>query len=144
VDRHLITQTEADTEHLQEVAWTFGQVAQGMYDPQGKPKNYSQLAAIQLGSLSASGALEWKPNEPAANGSDKGCYEVHLDKWNAGATELARQVLQIKGRGDKASAEALKKRWVDDEGAFKEQRATIASRWLRSPKSSFVYSITGL
>ena len=144
VDRHLITQTEADTEHLQEVAWTFGQVAQGMYDPQGKPKNYSQLAAIQLGSLSASGALEWKPNEPAANGSDKGCYEVHLDKWNAGATELARQVLQIKGRGDKARAEALKKRWVDDEGAFKEQRATIASRWLRSPKSSFVYSITGL
>jgi len=144
VERHLITQTEADTEHLQEVAWTFGQVAQGMYDPQGKPKNYSQLAAIQLGSLSASGAVEWKPNELAANGSDKGCYEVHLDKWNAGATELARQVLQIKGRGDKASAEALKKRWVDDEGAFKEQRATIASRWLRSPKSSFVYSITGL
>jgi hypothetical protein len=144
VERHLITQADADVAHLQEVAWTFGQVAQGMYDPRGKPKNYSQLAAIQLGSLSTSGAVEWKPNEPAANDSDKGCYEVHLDRWNAGATELAHQVLQIKGRGDKAAAEALKQRWVDDKGPFSEQRALIASRWLRSPKSSFVYSISGL
>ena len=144
VDRHLITQLEADTSHLQEVAWTFGHIAQGMYDPQGKPKNYSQLAAIQLGSLTASGSVEWKANEPAANGTDRGCYEVHLDKWNASASELAKQVLQIKGRGDKAAAEALKKRWVDGEGAFKTQRSLIADRWLRSPKSTFVYSITGL
>ncbi|MEI9953533.1 MAG: hypothetical protein WDO74_32265 [Pseudomonadota bacterium] len=144
VDRHLITQAEADTSRVEEVAWTFGQIAQGMYDPQGKPKNYSQLAAIQLGSLSTSGAVEWKPNELAANGSDQGCYEVHLDQWDASATELARQILQIKSRGDRAAAEALKQRWVDDEGAFKEQRSVIASRWLRSPKSSFVYSITGL
>ena len=144
VERHLITQADADTSTLQEVAWTFGQVAQGMYDPQGKPKNYSQLAAIQLGSLTSSGAVEWKPNELAANGDDRGCYEVHLDKWHQGASELAKQVLQIKARGDKLAAEALKKRWVDDEGAFKDQRALIATRWLRSPKSSFVYSITGL
>jgi hypothetical protein len=144
VDRHLISEVEADISRVQEVAWTFGQIAQGMYDPQGRPKNYSQLAAIQLGSLTTSGAVEWLPNQLAGNGSDMGCYEVRLDKWNAGAHELARQVLQIKGRGDKAAAMALKQRWVDDEGVFKEQRALIANRWLRSPKSSFVYSITGL
>jgi hypothetical protein len=144
VERRLITQAEADTSHLDEVAWIFGQVAQGMYDAKGKPKNYSQLAAIQLGSLSTSGALEWRAKELAANENDQGCYEVRLDHWHASTTELAQQVLRIKGRGDKAGAEALKKRWVDDEGVFKEQRALIASRWLRSPKSSFVYSITGL
>ncbi|HKO48842.1 MAG TPA: hypothetical protein VJV79_14015 [Polyangiaceae bacterium] len=144
VDRQLIAQAQADTSRLQEVAWIFGQISQGMYDPHGRPKNYGQLAAIQLGSLTASGAVEWKPNELAANGSDKGCYDVHLDKWNAAATHLARHVLQIKGRGDKTAAEALKKQWVDDEGAFKERRALIASRWLRSSRSSFVYSITGL
>jgi hypothetical protein len=144
VDRRLISQAQADTSNLQEVAWTFGQIAQGMYDPKGKPKNYSQLAAIQLGSLGASGAVEWKPKQPAANGSDQGCYEVHLEKWNAAARDLAQQVLQIKGRGDKTAAEALKQRWVDDEGVFKEQRSVIAERWLRSPKSSFVYSIQGL
>ncbi|HYQ30006.1 MAG TPA: hypothetical protein VER04_22405, partial [Polyangiaceae bacterium] len=144
VDRHLISKVEADISRVQEVAWTFGQIAQGMYDPQGRPKNYSQLAAIQLGSLTTSGAVEWLPKQLAGNGSDMGCYEVRLDKWNAGASELARQVLQIKGRGDKAAAMALKQRWVDDEGVFKEQRALIANRWLRSPKSSFVYSITGL
>jgi hypothetical protein len=144
VDRHLITQLEADTSHLQEVAWTFGQIGQGMYDPHGKPKNYPQLAAIQLGSLGSGGAVEWKPNELASNGADRGCYEVHLDKWNASVGDLAKQVLQIKGRGDKAGAEALKKRWVDDDGTFKTQRELIAERWLRSPKSSFVYSISGL
>jgi hypothetical protein len=144
VSRQLITQAEADISHLQEVAWTFGQIGQGMYDPHGKPKNYPQLAAIQLGSLTASGAVEWKPDELAANGSDRGCYEVHLDEWNTGVSALAKQVLQIKGRGDKAGAEALKKRWVDDAGSFKAQRALIADRWLRSPKSSFVYSISGL
>ena len=144
VDRHLITQVESDVSNLQEVAWTFGQIAQGMYDPQGKPKNYSQLAAIQLGSLCAGGAVEWKANELAANGTDRGCYEVQLEKWNASVSALAKQVLQIKGRGDKAAAEALKKRWVDDQSAFTAQRALVADRWLRSPKSSFVYSITGL
>lgn len=144
VARQLITQADADISYLQEVAWTFGQIGQGMYDPHGKPKNYPQLAAIQLGSLSAGGAVEWKPNELAANGTDRGCYEVHLDKWNVNVSALAKQVLQIKGRGDKAGADALKKRWVDDEGAFKSQRALIADRWLRSPKSSFVYSVSGL
>lgn len=144
VDRHLITQLQADTSHLQEVAWTFGQIAQGMYDPQGKPRNYSQLAAIQLSSLTSGGAVEWKATELAANRSDRGCYEVHLDKWNASVSTLAKQVLQIKGRGDKFAAEALKKRAVDDQGDFKAQRALIADRWLRSPKSSFVYSISGL
>jgi hypothetical protein len=144
VERQLITQAEADTSHLDEVAWIFGQVAQGMYDAKGNPKNYSQLAAIQLGSLGMSGVLEWKPKEFAANGTDQGCYELRLDEWNAGASELARQVLRIKARGDKAAAEALKQRWVDDQGAFEEQRALIASRWLRSPKASFVYSITGI
>jgi len=144
VERRLIGQAEADVSHVQEIAWTFGHIAQGMYDAQGKPKNYSHLAAIQLGSLTASGVVEWKASELAENGSDQGCYEVHLDKWQAGISELAQKVLQIKGRGDKAAAEALKKRWVDDRGAFAEQRALIAERWLRSPKSSFVYSVTGL
>jgi hypothetical protein len=142
--RQLIEPAEARVSELREVAWIFGHISEGMYDAQGKPKNYSQLAAIQLGSLSAGGAVEWKPNERAGNGSDVGCFDVHFEHWEAAATELLRTVLQIKGRGDKAAAEALKARFVDGEDDFKQLREMIAQRWLRSPKSSFVYSITGL
>ena len=83
VDRHLITQAEADTSHLQEVAWTFGHVAQGMYDPQGKPKNYSQLAAIQLGSLSTGTTLarsngsQTKPRPTAATRAATKCTSTN-------------------------------------------------------------------
>jgi len=139
--RKLISEREAQIADLTNVSWGLGHIADGMYDAQGKPKNYSQLAAIQIGSLEAAGALEWKPNEPAANGNDTGCIEIHFDKWNTGVTDLARQVLQIKSKGDRAGAELLKKKWVDDDGAFKQFRETVAQRWLRTPKSTFVYAL---
>src|SRR5262249_53383962 len=49
VERTLITPAEADASRLRDVAWGFGHVSRGMYDADGKPKNYSQLASIQLG-----------------------------------------------------------------------------------------------
>jgi len=144
VDRKLISERDEQIATLSYVGWAFGHIAQGMYDAQGRPKNYSQLAAIQFGSLQESGALEWKPNEPAANGKDRGCLDVHFDKWGTAVTDLTRVVAQIKARGDKPGAERLKAKWVDGEGDFKALRALIAERWLRAPRSSFVYSITGL
>jgi hypothetical protein len=50
-------------------------------------------------------------------------------------------VLQIKAAGDKARAEKLKAQFVDGKGEFATLRATIAERWLRAPKASFVYSV---
>ena len=144
VTRKLITERDEQIATLSFVGWAFGHIAQGMYDANGRPKNYSQLAAIQLGSLQKAGALEWKPNEDAANGTDKGCLTVHFDKWGQAVTDLTTVVAQIKARGDKPGAERLKAEWVDGEGDFKAFRATIAERWLRAPKASFVYSLTGL
>src|SRR5206468_264702 len=46
-----VTQAEADGDHFHEVAWAFGHIAQGMTDADGKPKPYSQLASIQMGTL---------------------------------------------------------------------------------------------
>lgn len=144
VNRKLISERDEQIATLSYVGWAFGHIAQGMYDAQGRPKNYSQLAAIQFGTLQEAGALEWKPNELAANGTDKGCLDVHFDKWGPAVTDLTRVVAQIKGRGDKPGAERLKAKWVDAEGDFKALRAIIAERWLRAPKGSYVYSIIGL
>lgn len=144
VERKLITADEAQRAELRDVAWAFGHIASGMYDGQGNAKAYSQLASVQLGSLEKAGALEWKPDSPAANGTDTGCFEVHFERWDGAATALAQQVLQIKGQGNRQAAEGLKQQWVDGAGPWKDRRDVISERWLRAPKASFVYSIGGL
>jgi hypothetical protein len=144
VERNIIAREEAERSQVRDVAWGFGHIASGMYDAQGNPKPYSQLASIQLGFLESEGTLEWRAEDAAANGVDRGCFELHLDRWDAAAAKLARQVLEIKARGDRPRAEQLKQRWVDAEGPWKQRRAVITERWLRAPKASFVYSIGGL
>ena len=141
VQRKIITQADAEEAHVRDAAWGFGHVSRGMYEADGKPKTYSQLAAIQLGSLWKSGALVWKPSEMAANGSDQGCFDMDFARWRTTIDALAVRVLKIKGRGDRKDAEALKAAYVDDTGEWQKLRETIAERWLRAPKASFVYSI---
>jgi hypothetical protein len=72
VERKLISQAEAGESRLRDVAWGFGHVSRGMYDADGKPKNYSHLASIQLGTLMKKGVLVWKAQEKAHNGADVG------------------------------------------------------------------------
>ncbi|MCC7108572.1 MAG: hypothetical protein IT382_04750, partial [Deltaproteobacteria bacterium] len=79
--------------------------------------------------------------ELAANGSDKGCVKVDMAKWKPAVDELAKTVLGIKGRGDKALAEKTRKGIVDDDKEFAKLREVITERWLRTPKASFVYAI---
>jgi hypothetical protein len=142
--RGIMTREAAEQSQVRDIAWGFGHIATGMYDGQGNPKAYSQLASIQLGSLAEEGTLEWRADDTAANGTDRGCFEIHLDRWDAAAAKLARQVLGIKARGDRPAAEQLKQQWVDADGPWKQRRELIAERWLRAPKASFVYSLSGL
>ena len=79
---------------------------------------------------------------PAANGTDKGCFEVNLDKWQPAVAELEKKVLAIKAKGDKSSAQKLFAEYVEAKGDAAELRKTITERMLRQPRASFVYSIT--
>jgi hypothetical protein len=144
VERQLITKDEAQRAEVRNIAWGFGHIAQGMYDAQGNPKAYSQLASIQLGYLESQGALEWRAEAPAANGTDRGCFDLHFDHWDEATRKLAQLVFGIKARGDREGAEKLKGQWVDADGPWKQRRELITERWLRAPKASFVYAIEGL
>lgn len=141
VDRKLIAPEEAEAAHLRDVAWAFGHIAQGMYSGAGKPKPYSQLASVQLGTLWANQVLVWKAEEKAANGQDVGCFEVNLSQWKPTVHALARRVLSVKGSGDKAEAEKMKAEFVDAKDSWSQLRGIISERWLRAPKASFVYSV---
>lgn len=141
VEKNLISQDEANQAHIRDVAWAFGHISRGMYDASGKPKNYSQLASIQLGTLYKAGVLTWSKDTLAANGKDKGCFELKLDAWKGVIHGLAGAVLKIKGSGDKAGAEKLVADYVDADDEWKQLRATITERWTRAPKASFVYAV---
>jgi hypothetical protein len=126
------------------LAWAFGHISRGMYAADGTPRNYSHLAAIQIGSFIDAGALAWVA-EPAANGKDMGCVQVDYAKLPAAIEQLETTVLGIKARADRKGAEALLAKYVDDkDDAYAGVKAAITERYLRSPKASFVYSISGL
>ncbi len=141
VEKNLLTEQEAKHATLRDVAWAFGHVSRGMYDGAGNAKPYSQLASIQLGHMSKEGVLVWKAEEKAANGTDVGCFDVDLAKWKPAVDKLANRVLKAKGKGDKKDAEAMKASFVDAKDAWATQRLTIAERWTRAPKATFVYSV---
>jgi hypothetical protein len=141
VEKNVITLEAAQTAHLRDVTWAFGHIAQGMYNGAGKPKTYSQLASIQLGTLLKENVLVWNESRKAGNGADIGCFDVQLAEWKPVVDRLARRVLSAKGSGNKADAKAMKAEFVDAEGEWAQLRKIIAERWLRAPKASFVYAI---
>ncbi len=141
IDKKQVTREEADRAHVRDMFWAFGHISRGMYGENNHPKNYSQLAAIQLGSLIKQGAVAWKAEEMAANGKDKGCFSLDLAKMPAAIKTLMTEVAQIKGQGNKARAEALIKEHVGAPGEKKPLHATITERITRAPKASFVYSV---
>jgi hypothetical protein len=140
-DRGIITRAEADAARIRDVAWAFGHISRGMYTAGGVPKNYSQLASIQMGTFVKDKVLVWKPDAMAASGTDKGCFEVDLAAWGPAADKLMTRVARAKGKGDKADAQAMVRDFVDAKDAWAELRSVIRERGLRAPKASFVYCI---
>jgi hypothetical protein len=140
VDQKRSTENDAVMATVRELAWAFSHVARGMYESEGHPRTYSQVAAMEVGAGFKAGALRWQPGELAANGRDQGCFELDLPAWRKAIDALDTRVLKIKARADKASAEALKAAFVDDTGdEWGELKNTISTRWLRAPKSTFLY-----
>ena len=123
------------------VAWAMGHIAQGMTTPSGKPKPYSQLSAVQVGSLYDAKALTWHADQMAANGQDKGCFSWHKDRAAHAVLALMTRVAQIKGRGNTAEAEKMLTPYVSETGEFASLRGVIRERWLRVPKAAFVYAV---
>lgn len=137
----VFTQDEVDQINLRDIAWGFGHISRGMYTADGTPRNYSQLAAIQLGSFIKSGAVTWKANESAANGSDQGCLEIEFKKMSAAVQALENTVLKIKAKADKTGAQQLTAQFVDGKNEFAKIKEVVTERWLRAPKATFVYSL---
>jgi hypothetical protein len=136
--RGIISDELAAETYVDSVVWSFGHIARGMRSPNGKAKPYSQLAAIQLGFLMSEGAVVFRADARAANGTDKGAFEIVLEKMPAAAAKLMARVGAIKASGDRAAAEALVKSYVDGPTV---PHALIVERLTRYPKQSLVYAV---
>ena len=141
VNKGVITQKLAQEINLYQITWDFGHISRGMYSVDGTPKNYSHLAAMQLGWIIDNGAASWHAQETAANGKDTGCLEIDLSKLPAAIRSMETRVLQIKAQNDKHGAEELKAKYVDGDGDYAKLKDTITERLLRSPKGTLVYSV---
>ena len=139
-EKGIVDRKTAELAHARDMVWALGHISQGMYAGD-KPKPYSQLASIQVGSMIKAGAMTWNAEEVAANEKDKGCFEFHMEKFPGAVLDLEKKVLAIKGKGDKAAALVLRKELVDDDNEWKRLRGVITERWLRQPKASFVYAV---
>jgi hypothetical protein len=134
----IITAEQALQAYADCIVWSFGHISRGMYDGTHKRKPYSQLAAIQVGFLMDEGALSFDANAPAANGTDKGAFTIHYEKFPAAAEKLVKVVGLIKAKTDRAAAEAMAKKYVDGNAV---PQPLITERELRYPRQSFVYAI---
>jgi hypothetical protein len=137
--KNVIDAKRARESYLDSFLWALGHISRGMYNSAGKPKPYSQVAAIQVGFLLDEGAVSYDAQAPAANGQDRGCFTLHLDKFPAAARKLMRQVGRIKARGAKRRARKLVKKYVEGRTV---PFAVIKERILRYPKASFVYALS--
>ncbi len=134
----IISPELARQSYVDSFLWALGHISRGMYSDNNKPKPYSQLAAIQVGFLMEAGAISFNADAMAANGTDKGAFALHLDKWPEAVNNLMAVAGKIKAQGDKAKAEELIGKYVDGKIVPME---IIKERLLRYPKASFVYSI---
>jgi hypothetical protein len=140
-DRKEQTPEETNRALLVDVLWGFGQISHGMYDENKQPQSYAQLEAIQTGWLVKEGAMTWRANEKAANGTDDGCYEIDYAAMPAGLKSLEKTLLGVKARGDKKAAQALVADYVDAKGDRKAALDRITERMNRVPKATFLWAI---
>ncbi len=133
----LITPELARQSYVDSFLWALGHISRGMYS-EGKPKPYSQLAAIQVGFLMEAGAITYNPEAMAANGTDRGAFVLHLDQWADAVNMLMETVGQVKAQGNKTLADEMITKYVD--GSVVPMQI-IKERLLRYPKASFVYSL---
>ncbi len=136
--RGIISEQLARETYIDSLRWALDHISRGMYTGSGRPKAYSQLAAMQIGFFLDQGALSFDASVMAANGVDSGAFTVHFDRLPVAVEEMMRLVGGIKATGDRAAAEQLKAKYVDADALPFD---LIAERILRHPKASFVYAL---
>lgn len=135
----LVSEKLAKEIYTHEIAWCFGHIAKGMFTASGVPNNYSQLAAIQVGSLVNGGALEFVTTEGTEK--DVGRFKINFDKLPKASELLMQKVSTILATGDAKGAKEFIDNYTVGEGSKFVRMDDVKDRVLRFPKASFEYAV---
>ncbi|MGC8928776.1 MAG: hypothetical protein ACP5QK_12755 [Myxococcota bacterium] len=137
----IVSDEDAKKIYTNAIVWAFGHISQGMFTSSGNPKNYSQLAAVQIGFLMEEGALEWKMVNDSTTGKTIGKFNIVYEKMPAAVEKLMAKVVKIKATGDVDSAKSLIEPYVSGSKRDMVHHEEISERLLRFPRASMVYSV---
>jgi len=137
----IISDEDSKKIYTNAIVWAFGHISQGMFTSSGNPKNYSQLAAVQIGYLMEEGALEWKNVYDNTTGKTIGKFNIVYDKIPGAVEKLMSKVVKIKATGDVILAKQLVEPYVTGNKREIVHHDEIIERLLRFPRASMVYSI---
>jgi hypothetical protein len=135
-EKEVVTPELARRAHLKDIIYALEQMSRGVVTPEGKPKPYGALGAIQIHAMTKSGALTWMPKERSESGA-LGCLALDETKLGPAISALATNVLRIRARGDKAAADALLAAALGQAAMLD----MVAERFSHFPKSTFVYAL---
>ncbi|HPM41336.1 MAG TPA: hypothetical protein PLY45_02740, partial [bacterium] len=121
------------------IVWCLGHISRGMFTSTGNPMAYSQLAAVQIGSLVEDGAIEWR--EGGAAGAGSGRFHIIFEKLPGAIENLMRKMGTAYASADAAAVKNLIDRYVTGEKAGLVRMKEIEDRFLKFPKQSFYYSV---
>lgn len=137
----IISDEDAKKIYTHAIVWAFGHISQGMFTSSGNPKNYSQLAAVQIGYLMEEGALEWKVSNDNTTGKPVGKFNIVYEKIPSAVEKLMAKVVKIKATGDVNAAKQLVEPYVSGDKRGIVHHDEISERLLKFPRASMVYSV---
>lgn len=139
--RGIINDEQAKKIYTHAIVWAFGHISQGMFTASGNPKNYSQLAAVQIGFLMEEGALTWENVDDPDTKKSVGKFNIVYEKIFPAVERLMARVVRIKATGDVDAARALVEPYVSGPKRGVVHHEEITERLLRFPRASMVYSV---
>lgn len=137
----ILSEKQVKEAYTHAVNWCFGHISRGMFTAGGNPKPYSQLSAIQVGSLVNDGAMSFVSSTDPASGETMDRFKIDYDKFPAAVENLMKKVVTIYANGDAAGAKELIDNYVTGEDSRLVHMKDIADRILKFPKASFYYSV---
>lgn len=140
VEAGVMTQDQARQMYTHSIVWSFGHLSQGLWESNGNPKPYSQLSAIIVGRLVEGGALEWVSVD-AADGSQKGLFNLNFDKIPEVIKVLTKDIVTAKATGNVEAAKAIVDPYVSGAKKALVHIEDIKARLSGYPRSSMVYEV---
>ena len=140
-EKGVLGEEDANKVYNHAIRWAFGHISRGMTDDAGRPKPYSQVAAIHIVTLVRAGAMTWEEGRPAANGTDNGRFAVEYAKIPQAMKKLMQQTGRLKATGNVEGAKKLIASCLQGSGFASLHADVISERIRRYPKASFVYGV---